>query len=120
MSNHGLDVSQLDERRTLWIVLAINLALTAGFGIGGVIGDSSSLLANALDNAADSMVFVLSLVAMKHGMGRKIAAARASGYLSNNQCQAATDVRFGWKADIVWRHSTMGPKPTRLRSRGPK
>ena len=81
MSKHGLDLSELSQRKTLWVVLAINLALTAGFAIAGVIGDSSSLLANALDNAADSMVFVLSLIALKHGLGWKIGAARVSGYL---------------------------------------
>lgn len=62
-------------------MLAINLALTAGFAIGGVLGDSSSLLANALDNAADSVVFVLSLMALKHGRNWKIGAPRVSGYL---------------------------------------
>lgn len=81
MSKHGLDLGDLSQRRTLWIVLAINVALTLGFAIAGVIGDSSSLLANALDNASDSMVFVLSLIALKHGLGWKIGAARVSGYM---------------------------------------
>lgn len=55
------------QRRTLWIVLVINLALTVGFAVGGWIGDSSALLANALDGASDSFVFLLSLVAFDRG-----------------------------------------------------
>lgn len=66
-------------RRTLWIVLALNLALTGGFGIGGVIGDSSALLANALDSASDSFVFAISLVALGRGDAWKRGAARLSG-----------------------------------------
>lgn len=81
MGKHDLDLSHLGQRSTLWTVLAINLALTAGFAIAGFLGDSSSLLANALDNASDSMVFVLSLMALRHGMKWKIGAARVSGYL---------------------------------------
>lgn len=76
-----MDLSQLDQRKTLWVVLAINIALTGGFAIAGVIGDSSSLLANALDNASDSVVFVISLMALKHGQRWKIGAARLSGFL---------------------------------------
>lgn len=81
MSEQRFDWSHLGQRSTLWLVLAINLALTGGFAIAGFLGDSSSLLANALDNASDSVVFVLSLIALKHGMKWKIAAARLSGYL---------------------------------------
>lgn len=77
----GFDLSSLDQRKTLWLVLAINLALTTGFAIGAVIADSSSLLANALDNAGDSAVFVISLIALSHGPKWKIGAARVSGVL---------------------------------------
>ena len=76
MSEHGLDLSRTDQRRTLWIVLALNLALTAGFAVAGVIGDSSALLANALDNASDSLVFIISLIALRHGKRWKVGAAR--------------------------------------------
>lgn len=67
------------QRRTLWIVLVINLALTAGFAIGGWIGDSSALLANALDGASDSFVFLLSLVAFDRSGAWKRGAARVAG-----------------------------------------
>lgn len=69
------------ERRTLLIVLALNLGLTAGFAVSGLIGDSSALIANALDSAADSLVFAISLFAIGRGQGWKTGAARLSGIL---------------------------------------
>ena len=55
------------RRRTLWIVLGLNIALTLGFTITGLIGDSSALIANALDNASDSLVYIISLLALTRG-----------------------------------------------------
>lgn len=81
MTQSNLDRNSLGQRWTLWIVLALNLALTAGFAFAGVIGDSSSLLANALDSAADSLVFAISLLALSHGAAWKRGAARVSGLL---------------------------------------
>lgn len=62
----------------MWIVLALNLAMTAGFAIGGIIGDSSALLANTLDSASDSAVFVISLLALCRSGAWKRGAARVS------------------------------------------
>ena len=78
-AEHDLDLSSGEARRTLWIVLVLNVALTAGFAVGGIMGDSSSLLANAADGASDSAVFAISLFALSHGAGWKRAAARVSG-----------------------------------------
>ena len=75
----GLDPNDRRQRRALIIVLVLNLALTVGFSVGGVIGDSSALLANALDSAADSLVFAISLLALGHGPRWKTGAARFSG-----------------------------------------
>lgn len=76
-----LDLRSASQRRALIIVLALNLALTAGFAFTGVIADSSALLANALDSAADSLVFVISLLAISRGRAWKIGAARTSAVL---------------------------------------
>ncbi len=70
-----------EQRRTLWIVLGLNLALTVGFGVTGLIADSSALVANALDNASDSLVYVISLLALTRSEAWKHGAARASGVL---------------------------------------
>ena len=76
-----LDPKDRHQRRALVIVLALNLALTVGFAVSGFIGDSSALIANALDSAADSLVFVISLLAIGRGKGWKTGAARVSGIL---------------------------------------
>ena len=69
------------ERRVLWRVLGLNLLLVAGLGTAGVMGDSSGLIANALDNASDSAVYAISLLAVSRGAKWKVRAARASGVL---------------------------------------
>jgi cobalt-zinc-cadmium efflux system protein len=68
-----------DERRTLWIVLLLNAAIAAGFFVTGLIGDSSALIANGVDNLSDTAVYGLSLVALSHGRMWKTRAAMASG-----------------------------------------
>ncbi|MGE0531800.1 MAG: cation transporter [Hyphomonadaceae bacterium] len=52
------------QRSTLWIVLALNLALAAGLAVAGAFADSSALTANALDNASDAIVYGISLFAI--------------------------------------------------------
>ncbi|HEY5722378.1 MAG TPA: cation transporter [Allosphingosinicella sp.] len=81
MSQSKLNPAAPDQRGTLWIVLILNLGLTAGFAAAGVIGDSSALLANALDNASDSLVFIISLLALGRGKSWKTGAARFCGVM---------------------------------------
>lgn len=69
------------ERRTLWWVLVLNLALSLGFLLFGLAGDSSALIANGLDNLSDAAVYALSLVALSHGQVWKTRAATASGVM---------------------------------------
>lgn len=76
-----LDLNQADQRRTLWIVLGLNLALAAGFGVAGALGDSNALIANGLDNASDALVYGLSIAALTRGAGWKRGAARVSGVM---------------------------------------
>ena len=69
------------QRRTLLVVLALNAALFVGLGIGGLLADSSALLANALDNASDSAVYLISFLAVGRALIWKTRAARVSGIL---------------------------------------
>lgn len=69
------------ERRTLWIVLLLNAAIAAGFFVTGLIGDSSALIANGVDNLSDTAVYALSLVALSHGPTWKTRAATVSGVM---------------------------------------
>jgi len=75
------DKRKPDERRTLWIVLLLNAAIAAGFFATGLIGDSSALIANGVDNLSDTAVYTLSLVALTHGKTWKTRAATASGVM---------------------------------------
>lgn len=81
MSGDSLNLEAVDQRRTLWIVLILNAGLAVAFAITGVIADSSALIANALDNTSDTLVYVISLLALKHGAVWKRGAARTSGVL---------------------------------------
>lgn len=69
------------ERRTLWIVLLLNAAIAVGFFVTGLIGDSSALIANGVDNLSDTAVYALSLIALSHGRTWKTRAATASGVM---------------------------------------
>ena len=79
--NHQLDPEQAGQRRTLWIVLALNAALAIGFAIAGILADSNALIANGLDNASDAIVYGLSIFALTRGASWKRGAARASGVM---------------------------------------
>lgn len=81
MSEESPSTDTPEQRRTLWIVLGLNIALTIGFAITGLIGDSSALIANALDNASDSLVYVISLLALTRSEAWKHGAARVSAML---------------------------------------
>jgi len=70
-----------DERRTLWIVLLLNAAIAIGFFATGLLGDSSALIANGVDNLSDTAVYALSLIALSRGQTWKTRAASASGVM---------------------------------------
>ena len=75
------DAKVAAERRTLWIVLLLNAAIAVGFFVTGLIGDSSALIANGVDNLSDTAVYALSLIALSHGRMWKTRAATASGVM---------------------------------------
>lgn len=61
MSSHE---NERRQRRILLLVFALNAALFVGLGVAGWLADSSALLANALDNASDSAVYLISFLAV--------------------------------------------------------
>lgn len=76
-----LDEADHLQRRTLLIVLVLNALLFLGLGVAGIVADSSALIANAADNASDSVVYLLSFLAVGRGLLWKRRAARMSGIL---------------------------------------
>ena len=69
------------QRRTLWTVLLLNVAIAFGFFATGALGDSSALIANGLDNTSDSFVYAISLFALSRSDKWKRWAANLSGGL---------------------------------------
>lgn len=69
------------QQRTLLVVLLLNALLFVGLGAGGLLADSSALLANAVDNGTDSVVYLISFLAVGRALAWKKGAARLSGIL---------------------------------------
>ena len=69
------------QRRTLVVVLALNVLLFVGLGVGGLFADSSALLANPLDNGSNAAVYMISFLAIGRTVFWKTCAARLSGIM---------------------------------------
>lgn len=76
-----LDASNKAEKRTLKHVLGINMFQVALAGIVGFITNSMGLLGAALDNLADSAVYIVSIYAVGKGVVAQSRAAKLSGVL---------------------------------------
>ena len=81
MTQADLDLGSTEKRRTLWIVLWLNVVIAVGFLVTGYFGDSNALLANGLDNSSDAIVYGLSLLALSRSRTWKRGAARFSGIM---------------------------------------
>lgn len=77
----SVEATVSEQRRVLLIVLALNLLLVVSLAGTGILADSSGLIANALDNASDAAVYVISLVAVGRSLRWKRLAAVCSGVL---------------------------------------
>lgn len=71
--------SDHQQRSTLLVVLGLNLGLAGALGVGGWLADSSALLANAVDNGSDAVVYLINLLAIGRAEAWKRRAARVSG-----------------------------------------
>jgi len=80
-ANHRFDEGNVAERRTLALVLAINVGQVVLAGAVGIIADSTGLLGAALDNLGDAAVYVVSMYAVGRGIAAKSNVARLSGVL---------------------------------------
>lgn len=91
------------HRTTLLQVLVLNFGLTAILVVGGLLADSSALLANALDNASDAVVYAISYFAVVRSIRWKAAAATVSGIL-------LIILSLGVVAEVI-RRFTLGTEP---------
>lgn len=72
--------SEVNERRSLWAVLAINFTFFLIELATGLISRSMGLLADSLDMLADSFVYGISLLAVGGTIARKKRIASLAGY----------------------------------------
>ena len=78
---HEVDVGSPEKRKTLWVVLWLNVAIAIGFFAVGYFADSNALLANGLDNSSDAIVYALSLLALTRSRTWTRGAARFAGIM---------------------------------------
>lgn len=71
---------EVDQKKALWIVLVINATFFLIEMIAGFIAGSMGLLGDSLDMLADSVVYVLSLMAVGRALSYKKQVARLSGW----------------------------------------
>lgn len=69
-----------DQKRLLWVVLAINFAFFLVEMATGLIAKSMGLIADSLDMLADSFVYGISLFAVGGTLTRKKRIAKLAGY----------------------------------------
>lgn len=71
--------ADVDEARTLRVLLVINAAMFGVEAAAGWLAESTGLIADSLDMLADAMVYGLSLYAVGKPAGAKLRAAHLSG-----------------------------------------
>lgn len=83
MASCGCDpeVTERLERRTLTILLSINLTMFFVEGVAGWVADSTGLIADSLDMLADASVYGIALIAVGRSTDAQRRAGAASGYL---------------------------------------
>jgi cobalt-zinc-cadmium efflux system protein len=69
------------QRRALLQVLLLNAGLSVALLIGGLMADSSGLIANALDNTSDAMAYTVSYFAVTRSNRWKTFAATITGVM---------------------------------------
>lgn len=81
------------EAKALRVAFAINAAMFLGESIGGVVADSSALIADSLDMFADAAVYGIALYGAGQALAGQRKAARLSGWMQLAlACGAAFEV----------------------------
>lgn len=80
MSGNHSEADHL-QKKVLLTVLALNFLLFMVLGIGGLMANSSALLANAVDNGSDAVVYLLSFLAVGRSLIWKQRTAKTSGIM---------------------------------------
>ena len=84
MSNCGCDPTAAEtaqQRRILWIALALNATMFVAETTAGVIANSAGLIADGLDMLSDASAYAIGLIAVGRSARFKANAAMSSGVL---------------------------------------
>ena len=73
------EVTSVEAGRTLRLALALNATMFVVEFIGGIIGESSGLIADSLDMLADASAYGIAIAAVSRGARFKVRAATVSG-----------------------------------------
>lgn len=76
---HDVEANTAAERHVLWIALGLNLAMAVVGGVAGWVGQSTGLLADALDMLSDATAYAIGLAAIGRAARFKANAAMLSG-----------------------------------------
>ncbi|MDH5660387.1 MAG: cation transporter [Gammaproteobacteria bacterium] len=77
----SIDPLHEKQRRTLHIVLGINVVMFIVIVIAAIVGKSTALMADGLDNFGDALTYALSLYAVSRGATVKAKVALFKGFL---------------------------------------
>jgi len=77
----SIDPLHEKQRRTLHIVLGINVVMFIVIIIAAIVGKSTALMADGLDNFGDALTYALSLYAVSRGATVKAKVALFKGFL---------------------------------------
>lgn len=94
-----VEAKNAGQRKTLGILLLVNLTMFFLESLGGVIAQSTALVADSLDMLADATVYAISLYAVSHSDSQKSRAAFLSGIF---QITLAVLVLFEVVKKIIW------------------
>jgi len=108
MSDCGceIEIKDQEQRRVLILLLVINAVMFVAEIVAGIVGDSTALIADALDMLADASVYAIGLYAVGRSLLVKAKAAHFSGVLE-------VALGLGVLFDIV-RRFILGSEPESL------
>lgn len=80
-SGCGPEGAAQDQRRVLIVALILNVAMFVVDLVGGILGESSGLIADSLDMLADASAYAIAIAAINRSAVFRVNAARFSGVL---------------------------------------
>ncbi len=104
-----INAESISQRRTLWIVLAINFIMFFVLVLGSVWGRTVSLYAESFDNLGDAITYGISIWAVGKGAHAKAKVALFKGVLIlGGACSVMASLVYKWYTLEVPFYEVMG------------